>query len=71
MVWITGPFLMAGAGAGVGGLRPGVGEAAGLGVMAGAAAVGLGGAGFESGGETPAGLGARFGAGGQIIHIRE
>lgn len=60
LVWITGPFLAAGAGAaaGVGGLRPGVGEAVGLGVVA----AGLGGAGFESGAETPAGLGARFGA---------
>ncbi len=64
-VWITGLFLTAGAGAGVGGFRPGV-RPEGLGAIAGAAAVVLGGTGFGSWGfgEAPLGLGARFGAGG-------
>lgn len=68
LVWITGPFLKAGAGVGVGGLRPGVGTGAspeGFGAVAGAAAAGLDGTGFRSGGvgDVPVGLGARFGAG--------
>ncbi len=45
LVWITGPFLTAGAGGGVGGFTPGVGPDA-----LGAAAVGLG-ARFGAGGE--------------------
>lgn len=69
LVWITGPFLKAGAGAGARGLRLGVGTGVGpegLGAVAGAAAAGLGGTGFGSGGvcEAPVGFGARFGAGG-------
>lgn len=65
LVWIAGPFLRAGAGAGdgAGGFRPGAGPE-GLGAVAGAAAVGLGGTGFGSAGfgEAPDGLGARLGA---------
>lgn len=60
-VWITGLFLTAGAGAGVGGFRPGV-RPDGLGAMAGAAAVVLVGFGSWGFGEAPLGLGARFGA---------
>lgn len=62
-VWITGLFLTAGAGAGDGGFRPGIGPD-GLGAIAGAAAVALGGTGLGSGGfdEVPVGFGARFGA---------
>lgn len=66
LVRITGPFLRAGAGDGVGGLSPGVGTGAGpegLGAMGGDAAVGLGRTGFGSGGAggAPVGLGARCG----------
>lgn len=57
LVWTTGPFLKAGAGAGLGGL-------AGAGPEVLGAAAGLAGSGFGSRGvdETPEGLGARFGA---------
>lgn len=60
LVWTTGPFLKAGAGARLGGL-------AGAGPEGLGAAAGLGGTGFGSRGvdETPEGLGARFGAAGR------
>lgn len=63
LVWITGPFLRAGAGAGAGGGVAGL-RLEGLGAVGGAVVVGLGWTGFGSGGvgEAPLGLGARFGA---------